>query len=314
MKITTRLVAFALTLLAPLCALADNPHVQLQTSLGSIEIELYADKAPVTVANFLNYVKSGQYNNTIFHRVIKGFVAQGGGYDGSLNLKATGAPIKNEADNGLKNLRGTIAMARTSDINSATDQFYFNLVDNGFLDHVDNTANGYGYAVFGNVVSGMSVVDAMATYPVMQYWYFDALPTSPITLQSATVLPTPTPFSASAVASGSISSLKLDVTVNPATTDVGKSAQIFAAAITTDGAIYMAVPGGWSMYNPNDPAILSSGNLSTQPQSFNLANGLNASSVKGATVFVGYGFGSTPSEALVELVKSQRLTAVYTIQ
>lgn len=142
-----------------------HSKVKLTTNLGSIVIQLDHAKAPVSAANFVEYVKAGFYNGTIFHRVIKGFMAQGGGFDASFKQKATGAPIKNEADNGLKNHRGTLAMARTSDPNSATAQFFINLKDNDFLDHTAPTMQGWGYAVFGEVTEGMDVVDQMATKP-----------------------------------------------------------------------------------------------------------------------------------------------------
>lgn len=136
--------------------------VKLQTSLGDVVIQLDQKHAPVSSDNFLSYVKEGFYDGTIFHRVISGFMAQGGGFDSAFTQKPTHAPIKNEADNGLKNKRGTIAMARTSDPNSATSQFFINLVDNSFLDYTSPTTQGWGYAVFGTVVQGMDVVDAMA--------------------------------------------------------------------------------------------------------------------------------------------------------
>ena len=142
---------------------ADNPKVKMATSMGEVTIELYADKAPVTVENFLHYVKDGAYNGTIFHRVIKGFMNQGGGFTPDLQRRPTRyPPIKNEADNGLKNTRGTIAMARTSDPDSATNQFFINTANNDFLDHKSNTLRGWGYAVFGKVVSGMDVMDRIA--------------------------------------------------------------------------------------------------------------------------------------------------------
>jgi len=136
-----------------------NPVVVLETSQGSIEIELDADKAPVSTQNFLAYVDAGFYDGTIFHRVIPGFMIQGGGFDGKLSQKPTRAPIKNEADNGLKNARGTLAMARTSDKDSATAQFFINLKDNDFLNH---GGRDFGYAVFGHVTKGMDVVDKIA--------------------------------------------------------------------------------------------------------------------------------------------------------
>ena len=142
--------------------MADNPTVLLETSSGDILIELFPDKAPQTVANFLQYVDDGFYANTIFHRVIKGFMIQGGGMNMKMEEKATHAPIKNEADNGLANERGTIAMARTRDPHSATAQFFINLVDNDFLDHSQPTLDGWGYCVFGKVTEGMDVVDKIA--------------------------------------------------------------------------------------------------------------------------------------------------------
>jgi peptidyl-prolyl cis-trans isomerase B (cyclophilin B) len=141
---------------------SDAPRVALETDKGKIVLELYPDKAPKTVQNFLDYVDSGHYNNTIFHRVIPNFMIQGGGMNLSMKEKPTKAPIKNEADNGLKNQRGTIAMARTQVPDSATAQFFINLVNNDFLDFKSKTIQGWGYAVFGQVVEGMDVVDAIA--------------------------------------------------------------------------------------------------------------------------------------------------------
>ena len=137
------------------------PRVVMKTTLGEMEIELYADKAPVTVANFLNYVKSGFYKGTVFHRVVYGWIIQGGGYDKDLIPRETGAPIINEADNGLKNMRGTIAMARTSDPDSADSQFFINLQDNPSFDFKAKTRRSWGYCVFGRVVRGMEVADAI---------------------------------------------------------------------------------------------------------------------------------------------------------
>lgn len=139
----------------------ENIMVTLKTSKGDITIQLDEKAAPVTVANFLQYVDSGFYNGTVFHRVINGFMIQGGGFTKDMNQKPTKSPIKNEAANGLKNARGTIAMARTSDPNSATAQFFINVVDNGFLDFKSPDPRGIGYCVFGKVVSGMDVVDAI---------------------------------------------------------------------------------------------------------------------------------------------------------
>ena len=133
--------------------------VRMQTSMGDIMLELDRDKAPETVDNFLRYVDDGFYDGTVFHRVIEGFMIQGGGYTKDYRKKPTRGPVKNEADNGMKNQRGTVAMARTSDPNSATAQFFINVVDNDFLDHRAPTPRGWGYAVFGRVTEGMDVVD-----------------------------------------------------------------------------------------------------------------------------------------------------------
>jgi cyclophilin family peptidyl-prolyl cis-trans isomerase len=143
-------------------ALGANPQVELRTSLGSITIELYADKAPRTVENFLHYVKDGFYDGTLFHRVIPKFVIQGGGFTPDFVQKPTRAPIRNEADNGLRNTAGTIAMARTADPHSATAQFFINLADNRDLDFRYPTVEGWGYCVFGRVVKGMDVVERIS--------------------------------------------------------------------------------------------------------------------------------------------------------
>lgn len=139
--------------------------VVVDTSLGSFTLRLDPEKAPATVASFLAYVDAGHYAGTVFHRVIPGFMAQGGGYDTSLEKKPVRAPVENEAHNGRKNLRGTVAMARTSDPHSATAQFFVNVADNAFLDHTAKTSSGYGYAVFGEVTDGMGVVDAIVAVP-----------------------------------------------------------------------------------------------------------------------------------------------------
>lgn len=138
-----------------------NPQVVMETSMGTVKIELFKDKAPISVRNFLSYVKDAYYDDTIFHRVIKGFMIQGGGLDENMQPKKTKFAIKNEATNGLKNVRGTLAMARTSVVDSATSQFFINVVDNAFLDHSGKTPDRFGYAVFGQVVDGMDVVDAI---------------------------------------------------------------------------------------------------------------------------------------------------------
>lgn len=140
---------------------AKAPTVLMKTTLGDIKIELYPEKAPTTVQNFLDYVASGHYNNTIYHRVIDGFMVQGGGFTKDFAQKPTKKPIQNEADNGLKNTRGTIAMARTNEINSATSQFFINVVDNDFLDFKSKSPHEYGYCVFGKVIEGMEIVDKM---------------------------------------------------------------------------------------------------------------------------------------------------------
>lgn len=137
----------------------ENPMVLVETTSGDILLELFADKAPATTANFLSYVKEGFYTNTIFHRVIKDFMIQGGGLTMRMEEKPTHAPIRNEADNGLKNKRGALAMARTPDPHSATAQFFINTVDNEFLDYKSPDPEGYGYCVFGQVVEGMDTVD-----------------------------------------------------------------------------------------------------------------------------------------------------------
>jgi cyclophilin family peptidyl-prolyl cis-trans isomerase len=134
----------------------------IETSMGTITLELDEAKAPLTVTNFVKYAKSGHYDGTIFHRVIDGFMIQGGGFTKDMNQKETRAPIRNEAMNGLKNRRGTIAMARTMEVDSATSQFFINLVNNDFLDFTSPTPRGFGYAVFGEVVDGMEVVDSIA--------------------------------------------------------------------------------------------------------------------------------------------------------
>lgn len=142
-----------------------NTTVIFETSLGPFEITIDEEKAPKTAANFLRYVDDKHYDGTVFHRVIPGFMAQGGGYDGSFEKRPVSAAVENEADNGLKNQRGTVAMARTSDPHSATAQFFVNVKDNAFLDHTGKTASGWGYAVFGEVTSGMDVVDAIVAVP-----------------------------------------------------------------------------------------------------------------------------------------------------
>ena len=169
--------------------MSDTPtKVKLTTNLGEIIIQLNAEKAPVSSANFLTYVNEGFYNGTIFHRVIPDFMAQGGGFDTSFNQKAVHAPIKNEADNGLKNTRGTLAMARTNDPNSATAQFFINLKDNTFLNHTGKNASGWGYAVFGEVIEGMDVVDTMAKQPTGNRGGHQDVPKTDIIIEKAEVV------------------------------------------------------------------------------------------------------------------------------
>jgi len=158
--------------------------VVIETNYGDITLELYPDKAPVTVANFLRYAEKGHYDGTIFHRVIKNFMIQGGGLTAELVPKPTDPPIKNEAGNGLKNQRGTIAMARTSVVDSATSQFFINTVDNRNLDHRDETPAGFGYAVFGNVVAGMEVVDRIGNSPTGIRNRFRDVPVETVTIKT----------------------------------------------------------------------------------------------------------------------------------
>ena len=167
---------------------ADNARVELDTSMGAIVLELYTDKAPRTVANFLDYVKSGFYKDMIFHRVEKGFVIQSGAYDKDLVEYETKGPIRNEATNGLKNLRGTVAMARFSDPNSADSQFFINLADNHALDYRMRTPSGYGYCVFGHVVQGMDVVDAIGNVETHAEKGFENLPVQPVIIKEAKIL------------------------------------------------------------------------------------------------------------------------------
>jgi cyclophilin family peptidyl-prolyl cis-trans isomerase len=185
------------TICAVMCApissaLADenSPKVRIQTNMGDIVVELNSAKAPQSVTNFLSYVNEGFYNGTVFHRVIDGFMIQGGGFSEDLQQKPTKPPIPNEADNGLKNDRGTIAMARTNDPNSATAQFFINVVNNDFLNHRSKTTRGWGYTVFGKVVEGMDVVDKIRKIPTGPSGPFrQDVPKTPVVIQSATVVP-----------------------------------------------------------------------------------------------------------------------------
>jgi len=161
--------------------------VKLNTNFGTITLELFADKAPVTVENFLNYVKDGFYDGTIFHRVINGFMIQGGGMEPGMKEKSTKAPIKNEADNGLSNQRGTIAMARTMEPHSASAQFFINVKDNTFLDHRSPTPDGWGYAVFGRVVDGMDVVDKIKEVQTGNAGFHQDVPVEDVIIESTEI-------------------------------------------------------------------------------------------------------------------------------
>jgi peptidyl-prolyl cis-trans isomerase B (cyclophilin B) len=161
--------------------------VTLQTNHGDIVIETFDAKAPATVQNFLAYCRSGFYDNTIFHRVIKGFMIQGGGFEPGMNQKPTEKPIKNEADNGVKNERGTLAMARTSDPHSATAQFFINVVDNGFLDFKSPSRDGWGYCVFGKVTEGMDVVDQIRKVATASSGGHQDVPKEDVVIQKVTV-------------------------------------------------------------------------------------------------------------------------------
>lgn len=164
---------------------ADTPHVSLKTNMGEIVLELYPEKAPKSVANFLQYVKSGHYNGTIFHRVIKDFMIQGGGFDKSLQQKPTSAPIENEAKNGLKNVNYSIAMARTGEPHSATAQFFINTNNNHPLDYPSQ--DGWGYAVFGKVIKGTEVVDKIKSVAVGNQGMHQNVPAVPVVIESAAI-------------------------------------------------------------------------------------------------------------------------------
>ena len=167
---------------------AANPKVLFKTSQGDITIELYPAKAPVTVQNILDYVEAKFYDGLIFHRVIPNFMIQCGGMDAEMRQKSGNPAIKNEAGNGLKNTRGSVAMARTNVVDSATSQFFINLKDNAFLNHKDNTPEGFGYCVFGKVVAGMDIVDAIAKVPTVNKRGHGDVPLAPITILSAAVV------------------------------------------------------------------------------------------------------------------------------
>ena len=165
-----------------------NPQVKLQTSMGDITVELDAEKAPISTENFISYVNDGFYDGTIFHRVIADFMIQGGGMEPDMSQKNTKAPIKNEANNGLSNKRGTLAMARTQVVDSATAQFFINTVDNDFLNHQNETVMGYGYAVFGKVVEGMETVDAIRHVATGNSGMHQDVPKESVLIEKATVV------------------------------------------------------------------------------------------------------------------------------
>lgn len=205
-----RWIALAALLLTSLPGFAELPRVVLETSMGDVTLELDSEKAPVTVQNFLKYVERGAYDGTIFHRVIPGFMVQGGGYEPDLTLREDDSTVRNEADNGLKNLVGTVAMARMSEIDSASRQFFINVNDNAHLDHRETsctredmadvaaardrglykplTCDSFGYAVFGSVVDGMDVVHAIEIVETQSREDLDDLPVEPVVIESARVL------------------------------------------------------------------------------------------------------------------------------
>ncbi len=182
-----QLILLAVSLLLSLSAFAANPMVEMKTSQGTIVIELYADKAPKSVANFLQYVKDGFYNGTLFHRVMDGFMIQGGGFTPGMKEKEVRSPIENEARNGLKNIAGSLAMARRNDPHSATAQFFINLVDNAGLDYP--RPDGWGYAVFGKVTQGFDVVQKIAKVPTGNFGMFENVPATAVIIESAKLLP-----------------------------------------------------------------------------------------------------------------------------
>ena len=180
------LIAFALLASSALSALAANPMVELKTTQGDIVVEVFADKAPKSADNFIQYVKDGFYNGTVFHRVIDGFMVQGGGFDADMKQKSTRATIENEARNGLRNEVGTLAMARTADPHSASSQFFINLVANTALDYPSR--DGWGYAVFGKVVKGLEVVESIAKQPTANRGFHQNVPVEAVIVNSARVL------------------------------------------------------------------------------------------------------------------------------
>lgn len=185
MKITTA-AAFLAVLVLSVPADA-GPRARVETSMGTFVLELDAEKAPATVDNFVSYAEEGFYDGTIFHRVIPGFMVQGGGFTADMTKKDTKAPIRNEANNGVANSRGTVAMARTGDPHSATAQWFVNTVDNSFLNHTAENARGWGYAVFGRVVEGMEVVDAISGVPTGVQNRMKDVPNEPVILEKVSI-------------------------------------------------------------------------------------------------------------------------------
>ena len=197
MKIFTGLLMAITVGLAPATGFTQNDQtnkegagmvtVIMETNKGTITLELDAEKAPASVANFITYAKAGHYDGTVFHRVIPNFMIQGGGFDTSMQQKDTNPPIKNEADNGLKNDKGTVAMARTNVPDSATSQFFINVKDNGFLNHTSPSPQGWGYAVFGKVTDGMDVVEAIENVPTANKSGQQDVPVSDVIIEKVTV-------------------------------------------------------------------------------------------------------------------------------
>jgi cyclophilin family peptidyl-prolyl cis-trans isomerase len=162
----------------------ESPVIEIETTMGNIKIELRPDLTPLTVENFLRYIDNNYYDGLIFHRVISGFMIQGGGFDANMVQKSTYDPIKNEADTGISNARGTISMARTNVVDSATSQFFINLVNNGNLDHRNTSASGYGYTAFGDVIEGLDVIDQIAGVPTGSERGYSDVPLEPVTIIS----------------------------------------------------------------------------------------------------------------------------------
>lgn len=185
----TRLFVFLLSLIAATTAYAANPKVELKTSMGAVVLELYPYNAPKTVENFLQYVKDGHYDGTIFHRVIPGFMIQGGGFGANMQEKKTRPAIRNEAGNGLRNAVGTVAMARTADPHSATAQFFINVSENDFLDFKSPDDKGYGYTVFARVTAGMDVVAKIVQVPTATVGPHQNVPRQPVVIERARLLP-----------------------------------------------------------------------------------------------------------------------------